>query len=72
MAKLSFYKNQFSRGGFVSGFLSVGFAKGFVEGVLGRGFWRKHHSINNIRCESHIWAFLRAMELKYNINERYN
>lgn len=61
---LPHYMGQFSRGGFVTGLLQKGFIKGFVEGLLGRGFFNRIHALNNIQCESHRWAILRAMKKK--------
>ena len=60
--KLTFYYGQFSRGGMVINPFSTGFIKGLVDGFMGRGFFGRHHAINNIRCESHRWAILRAIE----------
>lgn len=60
---LPHYMEQFSRGGFITGLLQKGFVKGFVEGLLGRGFFNKKHAMNNIRCESHRWAIIRALEI---------
>ena len=61
---LPFYRNQFSRGGLVCNPFSEGFLKGLAEGLLGRGFFKKEHLLNNVQCESHRWAILRAMKLK--------
>ena len=61
---LPFYYDQFSRGGLVKNPFSIGFIKGILEGFMGRGFFNHHHAINNIRCESHRWAILRAINLK--------
>lgn len=61
---LPFYMNQFSRGGLVSNPFSIGFMKGLAEGVLGRGMLKREHWLNNIQCESHRWALLRAMNLR--------
>lgn len=61
---LPFYYNQFTRGGLGMSLFSIGFLKGLVEGFMGKGFFGKRHAINNIRCESHRWAILRAMNLK--------
>ena len=58
------YMNQFSRGGLVHNPFSIGFMKGVAEAVLGRGFLKKEHWQNNLQCESHRWAILRAMKLK--------
>ena len=57
------YKNQFTRGGFIRNPFSQGFLKGIADGFLGRGFFRHEHWLNNIQCESHRWAILRAMKL---------
>lgn len=61
---LPHYMNQFSRGGLVHNPFAIGFIKGLAEGVLGRGFFKKEHWQNNLQCESHRWAILRAMKLK--------
>lgn len=61
---LPHYMNQFSRGGLIRNPISIGFIKGFAEGLMGRGFFKKEHWINNIQCESHRWAILRAMNNK--------
>ncbi len=61
---LPHYMGTFSRGGFVTGVFHKEFFKGFAEGIMGRGFWRKVHAVNNIQCESHRWAILRALSLK--------
>ncbi len=58
------YMGLFSRGGFVTGVFQKEFAKGFAEGIMGRGFFRRVHAMNNIQCETHRWAILRAMNLK--------
>ena len=58
------YKGMFSRGGFITGIFQKEFMKGFVEGLMGKGFWHINHVLNNIQCESHRWAILRAIELK--------
>jgi len=63
-ARLPFYLDQFTRGGMTVRLFSVGFLKGLIEGFMGRGFFSRHHAINNIRCESHRWAILRAINLK--------
>lgn len=62
---LPHYMNQFSRGGLVKNVLSMGFLKGLAEGLLGKGFFKREHWMNNIQCESHRWAILRAMKQKY-------
>lgn len=62
--RLPFYLGQFSRGGMVTSIFSKGFLKGIAEGLMGRDFFGKHHAINNIRCESHRWAILRALQAK--------
>ena len=61
---LSHYMNQFSRGGLGFNPFSIGFVKGLAEGCLGLGFFKKEHWLNNLQCESHRWAILRAMKLK--------
>lgn len=61
---LSFYTGQFSRGGWIVKVFSKGFMKGLAEGLLGKGFFSIHHALNNIQCESHRWAILRALNLK--------
>jgi hypothetical protein len=61
---LPHYMNQFSRGGLVHNCFSIGFIKGVAEGLMGRGFFKKEHWINNLQCESHRWAILRAMNNK--------
>ena len=60
---LPHYMNQFSRGGLVHNPFSIGFIKGLAEGLLGRGFFKKEHWLNNVQCESHRWAILRAINL---------
>lgn len=62
--RLPFYLGQFSRGGWVTNVCSKGFLKGFVEGIIGRGFFCQNHALNNMQCESHRWAILRALKLK--------
>lgn len=61
---LPHYKGLFSRGGFVTGLFQKEFVKGFVEGLMGKGFWNYRHALNNIRCESHRWAIMRALNLR--------
>lgn len=56
------YKGQFSRGGFITGLIQKGLLKGLVEGFMGRGFFNRTHALNNMQCESHRWAILRAMK----------
>lgn len=56
------YMGQFSRGGFITGLFQKGLAKGLADGMVNRGFFNKLHALNNIRCESHRWAILRAMQ----------
>lgn len=58
---LPHYMSQFTRGGLISNPFSKGFLKGLVEGFMGRGFFNRVHSLNNIQCESHRWAIVRAM-----------
>lgn len=65
MRLLPHYMGMFSRGGFVTGIFQKEFMKGFVEGLMGRGFWNYRHALNNIRCESHRWAIERALGLKH-------
>ena len=60
---LPFYMNQFSRGGLIKNVISVGTLKGLAEGLMGRGFFRKEHALNNIQCESHRWAILRGLKI---------
>lgn len=60
---LPHYMNMFSRGGFVTGIFQKEFIKGFVEGLMGRGFWNYRHALNNIQCESHRWVIERALRL---------
>lgn len=62
---LAHYKGLFSRGGFVTGLFQKGFVKGFAEGFMGKGFWNYRHALNNIQCESHRWAIIRALNLKH-------
>lgn len=64
---LPHYMGMFSRGGMVTGILQKNFIKGFLEGLMGRGFFNKVHALNNIQCESHRWAILRALKQKENI-----
>lgn len=61
---LPHYKGLFSRGGFVTGLFQKEFAKGFAEGLIGKGFWNYRHALNNIQCESHRWAIMRALNIK--------
>lgn len=61
---LPHYKGLFSRGGFVTGLFQKEFVKGFAEGLMGKGFWNYRHALNNIRCESHRWAIMRALNLR--------
>ena len=61
---LPHYMEQFSRGGFITGLLQKVFVKGFVEGLLGQGFFIRIHALNNIQCESHRWAILRTLNKK--------
>ena len=61
---LPHYMCQFSRGGLVHNPISMGFIKGIAEGLLGRGFFKREHLLNNIQCESHRWAILRALRQK--------
>lgn len=61
---LPHYMGLFSRGGFVTGRFQKEYIKGFIEGFQGKGFWRYEHALNNIQCESHRWAILRALKLK--------
>lgn len=63
---LPHYMSQFSRGGLVKSFFSMGFLKGLAEGLLGRGFFKREHWVNNLQCESHRWAILRAVALLNN------
>lgn len=56
------YQGQFSRGGMLTGVFQKGLLKGIAEGFMGRGFFNYRHSLNNIQCESHRWAILRAMK----------
>ena len=64
---LPHYMGMFSRGGFVTGLFQKEFVKGFVEGLLGKGFWNHCHALNNIQCESHRWVIERALKLKHRI-----
>lgn len=61
---LSNYKNIFSAGGYhyAVSFNSKLFRK-LISIFLGKIKYNHAHTINNIRCESHRWAFLRASEL---------
>jgi poly-gamma-glutamate synthesis protein (capsule biosynthesis protein) len=61
---LPHYMNQFSRGGLIHNPFSIGFMKGLAEGLLGRGFFKKEHWLNNLQCDSHRWAIQRALGLK--------
>ena len=61
---LPHYMNMFSRGGLIHNFFSMGFIKGLAEGFLNKGFFMKEHWLNNLQCESHRWAILRALNLK--------
>lgn len=62
---LPHYMGLFSRGGFVTSCFQKEFIKGFLEGLMGKGFWNCRHVLNNIQCESHRWAIERALRLKY-------
>lgn len=57
----SHYQGLFTRGGWIAQIISISFLKGVVER------FKKEHIYNCIKCESHRWAILRAMRLKYNI-----
>lgn len=61
---LPHYMGMFSRGGFVTGIFQKEFIKGFVEGLMGKGFWNYKHALNNMQCESHRWAITRALNQK--------
>ncbi len=58
------YMNQFTRGGLIVNPFSSGFLKGLAEGLLGKGFFKHEHWQNNIQCESHRWAILRAINIQ--------
>lgn len=61
------YMGQFSRSGFLY-YSSVScWLKGLMDFIKGRKVFNKAHLVNNIRCETHRWAILRAMSVKYGI-----
>lgn len=55
------YRGLFTRGGWLASIFSKEFLKGIIEG------FKKEHIYNCINCESHRWALMRAMRLKYDI-----
>lgn len=59
---LPFYYQQFSRSGWNYNIFSKGFLKGIADGFLKKGFLKSEHALNNIQCESHRWAILRALK----------
>ncbi len=61
------YMGMFSRGGFITGLFQMNFVKGFVDGLMGRGFYNKVHALNNMQCESHRWAIIRVLKKKEHI-----
>lgn len=59
------YIGQFSRSGYLNYKGVLPFIKGGLDFLKGREIYNKAHMINNIRCESHRWAILRAFNLLY-------
>lgn len=55
------YKGLFTRGGWLATIFSKEFLKGIIEG------FKKEHIYNCINCESHRWALVRALRLKFDI-----
>lgn len=58
---LDHYMGLFSRSGWLAKINSKETLKGIVER------FDKKHAFNNISCESHRWAIIRALKLKYNV-----
>lgn len=55
------YQGLFTRGGWLAKICSKDFLKGIVEG------FKKEHIYNCLNCESHRWAIVRALRLKFDI-----
>lgn len=59
---LTHYWGLYARSGFLYPVKSLGFLKGIVER------FKKEHMYNCLKCESHRWAIIRAMKLKYKVD----
>lgn len=58
------YMGLFSRSGLFSSKFGIHTIKGFYEMLRNKFRWNKTHLLNNLQCDSHRWAIIRALRIK--------